>query len=509
MQYNNIKWFAAAGALLGGGLPVNLQAQNNIKKPNILLITADDLNWDSIGAFGCPVEGTSPNIDKLAKEGIRFQKAHVSVAVSQPCRASLLTGLYPQNNGVQGFTLSDRRLTTLPESLRKAGYLTACFGKLHHSIPNGERMWEKKWKDDFLRGRDAAAHARAVSEIVEQARKDKRPFFFMINSHDPHRPFHGSRGEAAKFRGKKIPQPSRVFKPEEVAVPGFLPDLKDVRKELAQYYSSVRRLDDTVGAILQALKKSGAEENTLVVFMSDHGMALPFAKTNCYNFSTRTPLIARWPGTIKPDTEDERHFVSGVDLMPTLLEIADVPAEKSDGRSFAKLLKGKKQRAREAVFTQFHETSRSVRYPMRAIQTEDYIYIYNPWVLCDFRLVNGGTGGLTFPAMCKAAKHDELIRERVEFHNHRILEELYSVKNDPDALNNLIDDPAFADDLKKLQKKLYREMKRTHDPALFSFVHRQDKDRIREFLDKEQEEANRKSPKKAGIRKRLRKRRGV
>ena len=120
----------------------------------------------------------------------------------------------------------------------------------------------------------------------------------MANSHDPHRPFHGSLQEKNSFKDslKDVCAPSRVYEPHEIEVPGFLADLPDVRKEIAQYYSSVRRCDDTVGAVIRALRESPLADNTLTMFLSDHGMPLPFAKTNCYLHSTRTPWIVTWPG---------------------------------------------------------------------------------------------------------------------------------------------------------------------------------------------------------------------
>ena len=159
-------------------------------------------------------------------------------------------------------------------------------------------------------------------------------------------------------RGDLLVKPSRPFWPSEVPIPGFLPDIPEVRQEIAEYYSSVRRCDDVVGAILDALEASGQAESTLVVFLSDHGMALPFAKTNCYRHSTRTPLIVRWPERVKANTVDQDHFVSSIDFLPTLLEACEVSApDGMDGQSFLALLHGEPLEGRDRVFTQFHQTS--------------------------------------------------------------------------------------------------------------------------------------------------------
>ncbi|MEZ6105846.1 MAG: sulfatase-like hydrolase/transferase [Pirellulaceae bacterium] len=136
----------------------------------------------------------------------------------------------------------------------------------------------------------------------------------------------------------------RGVTPEEVSVPEFLPDLPAVRKEIAQYYSSVFRADVTVGEVLRALEESGHREDTIVMLLSDHGMAFPFVKTNCYLQSTRTPWMVRWPGRIEPNSHDQRHMISGIDLAPTLLDLLDLPPlPAADGRSFKPLLQGDEQ----------------------------------------------------------------------------------------------------------------------------------------------------------------------
>ncbi|MFT5906221.1 MAG: N-sulfoglucosamine sulfohydrolase [Cryomorphaceae bacterium] len=150
----------------------------------------------------------------------------------------------------------------------------------------------------------------------------------MANSHDPHRPFYGNDPEKwYTKKGSKKPatlKPSKVFKPEEIVVPGFLPDIPDVRLKIAEYFSSVRRCDDTVGALLKMLDETGVANNTLVIFLSDNGMAFPFAKTNRYLQSTRTPFLVRWPENIKAGNVEKTQMISRIDITPTILEPAGV-----------------------------------------------------------------------------------------------------------------------------------------------------------------------------------------
>ncbi|MCA9056767.1 MAG: sulfatase-like hydrolase/transferase, partial [Planctomycetaceae bacterium] len=163
-----------------------------------------------------------------------------------------------------------------------------------------------------------------------------------MNISDPHKPFY-----AEGRRGETIPDdnvPTHVFQPGDVPIPGFLFDDPVVRKELAHYYSSVRRADDCVGEILKALDKSGHREDTIILFLSDHGMPLPFAKTQLSHHSTHTPLVVVWPGVTQPGAVDKTHMVSAVDLLPTLLEMLGIEHPgKMDGRSFAPLLRGEPQ----------------------------------------------------------------------------------------------------------------------------------------------------------------------
>ncbi len=363
-------------------LPVNA-TDKEMRQPNILLITADDMNWDSPACFGGRTPNITPNIDRLASEGTRFHYAHITIAVCQPCRSVLMTGRYPHRNGAEGFEPINTNVPTLQEKLHEVGYLNGILGKTSHLAPADKFKWDLvKDPGELGSGRDPQLYYKFAKNFFRHAASESRPFFMMANSHDPHRPFHGSRQERSKFAKvlKDIPKPSRVYRQDEIQVPGFLPDLPEIRKEIAQYYSSVRRCDDTVGAVMRALRETGQAKNTLIMFLSDNGMALPFSKTNCYLHSTRTPWIVTWPGKVKPGSVDKRHFISAIDFMPTVLDGAGLPQLKSmDGFSFLPVLFGHKQARRDKVFTQFHQTSARKRYPMRCIQNHRFGYIFNPW----------------------------------------------------------------------------------------------------------------------------------
>ncbi|MBT7170843.1 MAG: sulfatase-like hydrolase/transferase, partial [Phycisphaerales bacterium] len=262
---------AAAALTAPAALVAQTKTQNRL---NLLLITADDLNCSSVGAFGCKVKDTTPNIDKLAADGIRFDHGYVTVAVCQPSRGIWMTGRYPHNSGVEGFQKAPKRIPTLYSVLKKNGYHIGMLGKMGHSTPVMPFEFDMIHDGDKLaRGRDPKKYASYIKDFIAAAQAADKPFFMMANSHDPHRPFHGGDQEKGKFKDlvKTFATPSKVFTRKEVSVPGFLPKLPEVRKEIAEYFSSVRRCDDTVGAILAELDHAGVAENTLVMFMSDNG----------------------------------------------------------------------------------------------------------------------------------------------------------------------------------------------------------------------------------------------
>jgi N-sulfoglucosamine sulfohydrolase len=453
----------------------------------MLLITADDMNWDAVGAYGCPVGGTTPHIDRLAMDGMRFNYAHVTIAVCQPSRSTLMTGRYPHRNGGEGFYhLRTPGIPLLPERLRTAGYRVGILGKVTHSTAYAHFEWDMTHdRDDLGHGRNPSLYAEHGGDFMARAKASGQPFFLMLNSHDPHRPFFGNDWAEwyDEHAGLPAVAPSREFSPAEVTTPGFLADLPEVRLEIAEYYNSVRRCDDTIGAVLAALQRTGQADHTIVVFLSDNGMAFPFAKTNCYLHSTRTPWIVRWPNVVKPGSVDSTHFISGIDVMPTLLDAAqlDLPAGM-DGRSFLPILRGGEQDGRGAVFTQFHQTAARRNYPMRCVQNQRFGYIFNPWSDGTRIFKNESQMGRTMQAIVAASGADPRIADRVELFLHRVPEELYDFENDPDALHNLIADTTYAPELRSLQTQLEDWMVRTGDPALAAFRNRHSRTHLDRFM---------------------------
>lgn len=330
-------------------------------------------------------------------------------------------------------------------------------------------------------GRNPSLYRQHWTRFLDQC--EDRPFLMMANSHDPHRPFYGN--DPAEWYEQDPPAsvPSRTFAPEEVTVPGFLEDLPELRLEIAEYYNSVRRCDDTVGELLAELEARHLAENTLVLFLSDNGMAFPFAKTNCYLNSTQTPFFCRWPARIDPGREDLEHFVSGVDILPTFLEASgvEIPAGVQ-GASFLPLLDGGSQSGRDWVYTHFNQTAGKRNYPMRSVQNAQWLYIWNPWSDGERVFKNESQMGRSFNAMANAAQGDDAIAARIELFLHRVPEELYRLDVDPNARQNLIEDPNHHGDLQRCRHELLQAMERHGDPAREAFVHRGSEEHRQAFL---------------------------
>ncbi len=437
--------------------------------PNILLITADDMSWNSVGVYQSTVAGTTPHIDRLAREGIHFDYAYVPLAMCTPSRQIMLSGNHSHQTMTRGFTELERLGSALPDMLKEHGYYIANINKQQDYYAWDSAVTEKT----TAMGRDIPANVDAVKGIMEDA--GEKPWFIMMNFNDPHRPFYDSKQENNSERYSKLDNegrlstPSRVFAPEEITVPGFLPDLPEVRREMAQYYSSVRRCDDGVGAVLAALEESGEEDQTIVVFLSDHGISMPFAKLNCYQASLRVPLIMRYPPQIEPGSRDANHVVSSVDLAPTLLDMLDleVPAHMA-GRSFTPLLQGGDQEDREYAIGYYYRNLRQVNmFPEFTVQMRDWVYIYNPWVDGKKEVHNSDyTHSETLAAIWAAADTVPGIKRRSEFHKYRIMEELYNVRKDPHAYRNLAYKEEYAPRVEEMRQILVDWMQETHHPAL-------------------------------------------
>ncbi|QDV37502.1 sulfatase family protein [Tautonia plasticadhaerens] len=430
-------------------------------RPNIVLFLADDMAWDDSGAYGHPTIKT-PNIDALAREGLRFDRAFLTCSSCSPSRSSLITGRYPHATGAEElhWPLPADQVTFV-ERLKESGYYTAAAGKWHlgdavkgrfdeireadprgFQLPSGDDAEGEPRRSGTL-GFDAAGAVQAGCDQWVPVLRDRprdRPFFLWLAALDPHR----------DYREGTIPEP---HSPEAMVVPPYLPDTPEVRRDLALYCDEISRLDHHVGQVLDELDRQGVADETLVLFLSDNGRPFPRCKTTVYDSGIRTPLIARWPGRIAPGGESGA-LLSAVDLAPTLLSIAGLEAGPTfQGRDASALFDDPSASIREFAFAEHNWHDYAAR--KRAVRSDRYKYIRN----------DDATMPLTPPAdAVRSPTFAELKRLRDEgglgpdqdacFALPRPAEELYDLDADPHELTNLADDPRHAEVLDAMQAAL-------------------------------------------------------
>lgn len=464
---------AVCGCFVGKGNVVNAAERKDVlkrgndKKMNIVLFTADDLGWMSLGCYGSNLDVT-PNIDRFASSGIVFENGYVNAAISSPSRKIMMTGLFGHNSGAMGFEPIDRTRDDVPilaDILKENGYRTGILGKVSHSSPYEGYNWDfARDYADLGCGRNPELYAKYVEAFLKECKAKEQPFYFMINSHDPHRPYHNPKD--AKALSGNVKEPSRLFSPEEIEVPGFLPDTYKVREELSWYYNSTRRLDDTFGAVMEILASAGEMDNTMIVFISDNGIAVPFAKANVYYASNRVPFIVRYPGSPSNGVRNHEDFVQEVDLLPTFLDLLDIELpENIDGCSFRKVLEEKFGSHRNYTFTQIDRKASGPSVPMRSIITEDWCYIFNAWS-DGKRVYFNNNEGRTMQSMNELAKIDTFAESRVNLFRYRTEEELYDMRSDKDCIHNLINDKSKGRLIGKLRRMMEKEMVAHRDTLL-------------------------------------------
>ncbi len=484
-------------SILAVVLLAGLLAAQGAQKMNILVLTVDDMNCDSVGVFGCTTPDTTPNMDKFAEEGFRFAHAHVHASSCIPSRNVVQTGRYLFNSGIEGFYQLPREVVnykTTPDILQENGYFTMIRGKSSHSSPyHPYPAWDINFDDELKANRENIRDTKTfysyTKKGVEAAKAAGKPFYFSMDIHDPHTALY-----SFSFRKKEVSTalngqdkdnpPSRIFKPEEITMPRFLPDTPLSRTEVTAYYNSVRRADDSFGNVIKALEDTGVYDNTLIVFFSDHGMPFPFAKTALYYHSTHTPLMVRWPGVTKDGYKDEEHVVGTVDILPTLLEAIGVKEPKGlDGRSLASILKGGKQKNRDYAYVMYEENVGGNRQPMRGITSRDHAYICNIWSDGERRFATATRGmATTFEMERLAAEGDKYMQERANLFTFSVPEQFFDVSRDSDSLNNLIDNPEYKTLIKKHQDHMAKTMDATNDPLKTVFQERHDKAVVGKYL---------------------------
>ncbi|MCA9053131.1 MAG: sulfatase [Planctomycetaceae bacterium] len=430
---------------------------------NVLLVTADDLGI-TLGCYGDHTIPT-PQLDALAASGVQFNNAWIAQASCSPSRSAMLTGLYPHTNGQYGLTNSgDFRMhagmieRSMPTLLKQAGYRTAIAGKLHVG-PEDEWTFDERIK---ISGgaRDMQGVAAAAQKFLDA---QNEPFFLMVNYSDPHVDRSPDTGQQGYFLQRVDGLPETLLTGKDVSpFPFQRIDHPQELERIAGYYNCVVRLDTGIGLLMQTLAATGHDDDTLVIFLGDHGPPFCRGKTTCYEGGLKVPFLVRWPGVTTPRLSEQ--LVSSVDIAPTILDAADVDSPATfHGRSLRPILANDNATWREYLGADFHFHGERNYFPRRALRDSRYKLIRN--------LIAGDRKAYVTVDADRAYQHsrDEKyagtdVRETFD----RALDppeyELYDLQNDPWEFHNLASDSAHADTLKRMQSALLEWQSDTNDP---------------------------------------------
>lgn len=409
-------------------------------KPNFVFFFSDDQTWFDCGCYGNTAVRT-PNIDRLAKQGMRFSAAFTGMALCAPSRSMLYTGLYPHRNGCfLNQSAAFRADKSIVHDLRPLGYTVALAGK-KHVRPRGTFPFEiveteQRYVTIGDRRIGGPVPVKNIDAFVEAHREE--PFCLFVASGRPHAPYPDKTG----------------YRPEDVIVPPHLPDTQKLRETLTGYYELIERMDKNFGAVLDSLDKHGLSEKTVVFFSSDQGG--PGGKDTLYDVGVKVPFVVRWPGVVKPGSECDA-LVSFADVVPTLVEIAGGRMTRDvDGESIVPLLRGKADEHHDYVYGTHHYQNKVANnhvFPRRMVRSKKYKYIWNPNAL-----------SLARARVQAEPDTNPWILEGAMRHPDTPAEELFDMQADPWEQNNLAEKPGMQAVKAELRAELFAWMKRQGDP---------------------------------------------
>ena len=414
-------------------------------KPNIIVIIADDHGYYHMSPYGNTGIPT-PNLQKLADAGLKFDRAYVATPYCVPSRHSLFTGLNPDRHGVEGnheHNLVKPGLERIVERMYAQGYEIAMNGKVEHC------------KNYLLT--QGKSECKNVNQFFQNRDKSKPLLFF--------------KGYTNTHTVWPEANPARVD-PATVILPPKTPDNPATRLMHSRYVLSVMDMDSLIGDFLKILDAHLDMSNTLLIYTSDHGQNWLFGKWTLNETGLRTPLIAVWPGVIDPNTTTDA-MVSWVDLIPTFIDIAggSVP-DSLDGRSFKKVLLRQTDHFRDTLFTFFKGEFNSTVHPARAVRTANWKYICYPHPEFFYTSYMEGTGSKhnfqNWSEWETGALKDQ--QSSQYWYDFRIKpqEELFLVNEDPWEYNNLAYDPQYADTLAAMRAIVKARMEQVNDKVALS-----------------------------------------
>lgn len=453
-------------------------------RPNILFCLADDASFPYLGAYGCTWVRT-PNIDKVAQNGILFTNNYTCNAKSAPSRSSILTGRnsWQLEEACNHFPFFPEKFKTFTEVLRENNYEVAQTGKAWSpgdpGMKDGKprqligKAFDNKKLIPASKGISNNDYAANFNDFLSQRDKSK-PFFFWFGSLEPHRDYEYASG--VRYGGYKTNSIDRV--------PDFWPDNDTVRTDMLDYAFELEHFDTHVGKMIQMLQQEGILDNTIIIVTADNGMPFPRVKGQAYHASNHLPLAIMWGKGIKFPGRKNADFVTFADIAPTILELTGVDITKSGmqpvvGKSMVPIFenpseKTDKKRSYALIGKERHDIGRpnDEGYPIRGIVTERYLYIHNfetdrwpagnpetGYLNCD--------GGATKTYILDNQKNKQYKKYWQMNFGKRPTEELYDLKSDPDCVCNMALRKENSKLMGKLKSQLFSELKKQGDPRMF------------------------------------------
>ncbi|GAA3617243.1 sulfatase [Flavivirga amylovorans] len=438
------------------------------------MFVADDHGTDALGSYGNPVIKT-PNLDKLAAEGVRFTNAYCTSASCAASRSVILSGKFGHATGSYGHVHDYHHFSTfdgiksLSNRLSDVGYLTARIGK-YHVAPESVYLFDEVLNAD---PRNTVEMADASKGVLNS----EKPFFLYFCTDDPHRghPFKPEKWDIPNSFGNK-PEGYKdveqiVYDPKDVLVPDFLPDTKQSREEIAQYYQSISRIDQGFGRLMQHLEQAGKLDNTIVFYISDNGMAFPGAKTTVYEPGIKLPCIIKDPTKGKKGIVNNAR-ISWVDLTPTILDMADVSYQENEfhGKSFNAIIDQEKPNGWDKIYAShtFHEIT--MYYPMRVVIDGDYKLIWNVAYQLDYPFASDLWAASTWQGIYRNNK-EYFGKRTVKDYMYRPEFELFNLSKDPGESDNLAKQEDYQEILESMKLKMKDFQLNTKDPWLIMWDH--------------------------------------
>ena len=422
--------------------------EKETEKTNILFIIADDCtNWD-IGCYGS-ADAITPNIDRLASEGMKFERCYQAAPMCSPTRHNIYTGLYPVRSGAYpNHTMVPEGTRSIVHYLEPLGYRVALAAKRHIHPPS---VFDFEYLEENA---DRVVDFEKIDSFLLDVKSKEENFALMLCSHQPHGPY--TWGDPG------------MWDPDEIQLPPHFVDTRETRETFCKYLAEINYLDGQVGKAMALLEKHGFDKNTLVIFTSEQGNSFPFAKWTCYEAGLKTALIARWPGVIEPGSGSEA-IVDYTDLLPTFIEVAGgEKVEGLDGFSLMPLFRQEKTDHKDYSFglqTTRGILSGSDHYGIRSVVGERYRFIWNLSPDAEFKnVVNNRPEAKTYwQSWLEAAVTDPWAAERVHAYGFRPEEELFDILEDPWCTRNLAGDPEYASIKAEHRKELKDWMKECGD----------------------------------------------